>query len=157
MIRISRFLVWTPLGAWLGLGTQSCYEAPSHLWVEYVKCKWLISGEWCCLLDNGPKLTMGQPSSSLKNFATQYLRIIPSVLFFFFCFFFLHEGKLTKLDFWKKSPVGFGGPNNGHIIMFSSFWQKSKPLIFFLLYEKKLSFNFLQKPHWGKSSSLAMF
>ena len=143
MIRIGRFPVWTPLGAWPGLGTQPCYEAPGHLWVKYVKRKWLILGEWCCLLDNGPKLTMGQPSSSLKKFATQDLRIFCFFKSFLclFILFFLHEGRLTKLDFWKKSPVEFGGPNNG-LIMFSNFWQKSKPLIciFFTWVWKKTIF-----------------
>ena len=32
--------VQTPLGAWLGLQTQPCYEAPSDLWAEYVKCSY---------------------------------------------------------------------------------------------------------------------
>ena len=29
--------------------------------------KWLTSGEWGCLLDNGQKLAVGQPNSSLKK------------------------------------------------------------------------------------------
>ena len=37
MIRIGRFPVQTPLGAWLGLGTQPCYEDPGDLPVEIVK------------------------------------------------------------------------------------------------------------------------
>ena len=46
--------------------TQPRYEAPGDL-VEYVKCKWLISGEWGCLLDNGRKLAVGQSNSSSKK------------------------------------------------------------------------------------------
>ena len=37
MQRFRRFLVQTPLGARLGLGTQPCYEAPGDLRVETVK------------------------------------------------------------------------------------------------------------------------
>ena len=40
-------------------------------WPSGRKCKktqWLTSGEWGCPLDNGPKLAMGQPNSSFKNF-----------------------------------------------------------------------------------------
>ena len=55
----NRFPVRTPLGARSGLGTQPRYEAPGDLRVEYVKRKWLTSGEWGCLLDNGPKLAVG--------------------------------------------------------------------------------------------------
>ena len=40
------------------------YKAPGDLWVEYGKRKWLALGEWGCLLDNGPKLALGQPNSS---------------------------------------------------------------------------------------------
>ena len=47
---------------------------PTLLWgsrdlrVKYVKTQWLTSGEWGCLLDNGPKLVVGQPNRSfLKN------------------------------------------------------------------------------------------
>ena len=36
-IRIERFLVQNPLGAWPGLGTQSRYEAPGDLHVEFVQ------------------------------------------------------------------------------------------------------------------------
>ena len=39
MIKVRRFLVQTPLGAWPGLGTQPRYEAPGDLWVEIVKEK----------------------------------------------------------------------------------------------------------------------
>ena len=38
VVRIRRFPVQTPLGARLGLGTQPCYEAPSDLQIENVKC-----------------------------------------------------------------------------------------------------------------------
>ena len=37
VIRIGRFLGQTPLGAWMGLGTQSCYEAPGDPWVTIVE------------------------------------------------------------------------------------------------------------------------
>ena len=37
VIRIGRFPVQTLLGAWLGLGTQPRYEAPSDLLVEIVE------------------------------------------------------------------------------------------------------------------------
>ena len=43
------------------------YKAAGDLQAEYVKCKWLTSGEWGCLLDKGPKFAVGQPNSSLKN------------------------------------------------------------------------------------------
>ena len=36
-IRIGSFLVQTPQGAWLGLGTQPCYEAPGDLQLEIVE------------------------------------------------------------------------------------------------------------------------
>ena len=38
-------------------------------WPPGRKCKtqWLTSGEWGCPLDNGPKLAVGQPNSSLKK------------------------------------------------------------------------------------------
>ena len=67
MIRIGRFPFRTLLGTRPGLGTQPRYEAPGDLRVEYVKRKWLTSGEWGCLLDNGPKLAVGKPNSSQKN------------------------------------------------------------------------------------------
>ena len=41
VIRISRFLIQTPLGAWLHLGTQPCYKAPGELQVEIDKNEWL--------------------------------------------------------------------------------------------------------------------
>ena len=54
----------SPLGAQSGLGTQPRYEAPGDLLVENVKMQWLTSDEWGCLLENGPKLVVGQPNSS---------------------------------------------------------------------------------------------
>ena len=42
----------TPLGAWPGLGTQPCYEAPCNLQIKYRQN------------NNGPKLAIGQPNSS---------------------------------------------------------------------------------------------
>ena len=36
-IRIGRFPVQTPLGAWLGLGTQLRYKVPGNLWVKIVE------------------------------------------------------------------------------------------------------------------------
>ena len=35
--RIGRFLFQSPLGTWLGLGTQLCYKAAGDLQVEIVK------------------------------------------------------------------------------------------------------------------------
>ena len=64
VIRIERFPVQTQLGAQPSLGTQPCYKAPDDLRVKYVKCKWLTSSEWGCLLNNGPRLAVGQPNSS---------------------------------------------------------------------------------------------
>ena len=37
--RIGGFLVQTPLGARMGLGTQPHYETPADLQVKYAKCK----------------------------------------------------------------------------------------------------------------------
>ena len=34
--RIGRILIHTPLGTWLGLGTQPHYKTPSDLWVKQV-------------------------------------------------------------------------------------------------------------------------
>ena len=44
-------------------------------WPSGRKCKtqWLTSGEWGCPLDNGPKLAMGQPNSSLKKKKILYI------------------------------------------------------------------------------------
>ena len=67
VIRIGRFPGRTPLGARPGLGTQPRCKAPSDPRVEYVKRKWLTSGNWSCLLDNGPKLAVGQRNSSYKK------------------------------------------------------------------------------------------
>ena len=47
-----------------GLWDPTMHEAPGDPRVEYVKRKWLTLGEWDCLLDNGPKLAVGQPNSS---------------------------------------------------------------------------------------------
>ena len=67
------------------------YEAPGDLRVEYVKRKWLTSGEWSCLLDNGPKLAMGQPNSSFEKewknqkmiaYTIKLYHQLPSVIFF---------------------------------------------------------------------------
>ena len=67
---MGRFPVQTPLGARPGLGTQLRYEAPGDLRVEYVKRRQrLTAGERGCPLDNGPKLAVGQPNSSLKKIA----------------------------------------------------------------------------------------
>ena len=57
-------LVVTPLGARLGLGTQTPYEVPGDFWVEIAKTQWLTSAEWGYPLDNGPKMAVGQPNSS---------------------------------------------------------------------------------------------
>ena len=56
--------VQTQLGALLGLGVQPRYDAPGDHPAQYVKRKWVTSGEWGCLLDNGPMLAVGQPNSS---------------------------------------------------------------------------------------------
>ena len=37
VIRIGRFPVQNPLDAWPSLRTQTCYETPGNLRVEYVK------------------------------------------------------------------------------------------------------------------------
>ena len=66
MIRIGRLPPRTLLGARPGLGTLPRYEALGDPRAEYVKRKWLTSGEWGCL-DNGPKLAVGQPNSSWKK------------------------------------------------------------------------------------------
>ena len=62
--RIRRVLVQTPLGICPGLVTQPHYEASCDLWIKIVKTQWLISNEWGCPLDNGPKLAVGWPNSS---------------------------------------------------------------------------------------------
>ena len=67
VIRIRKVPVQTPLGTPPGLGTQPRYEAPGDLQVENEKTKWLTSAEQGCLLNNGWKLAMGQPNSSLKK------------------------------------------------------------------------------------------
>ena len=43
------------------------YEALGDPRVKYVKCKWLTSGEWGCLLNNGPKLVHGAAKLQLKK------------------------------------------------------------------------------------------
>ena len=63
-IRIGRFLVQTPLGTRLGLGTQPRYEAPGDLWVEIVENAVINIRLVRLSLENGPKLAVGQPNSS---------------------------------------------------------------------------------------------
>ena len=64
VIRIGRFPVQTPLGVWLGLGTQPIFEAPGDLQLETVKTQWLTLVKWGCPLDNSPKMAVGHPYSS---------------------------------------------------------------------------------------------
>ena len=68
VIRIGRFAVETALDARPGLGTQFRYEAPGDRRVEIVKTQWLTSSWSSCLLENGPKLAVGQPNNSGKKF-----------------------------------------------------------------------------------------
>ena len=57
-------ILFMTVGGRTWLGTQLRYEAPGDLRVEIVTTQWLTSGEWGCLLDNGPKLAVGQASNS---------------------------------------------------------------------------------------------
>lgn len=51
-IRIRRFLIQTPLGAWSDLGTQPCYNwqttltQPSDIWVEVIKMTQRLAQSW---------------------------------------------------------------------------------------------------------------
>ena len=45
VIRIRRFQLQTPLGAWLGLGTQRRYEAPADLQFKIDKTQCLTFGQ----------------------------------------------------------------------------------------------------------------
>lgn len=45
-IRIRRFLIQTPLGAWSDLGTQPCYKAASDIWVEVIKMTQRLAQSW---------------------------------------------------------------------------------------------------------------
>ena len=44
VIRIGRFMVQTPFGAWAGLGTQLHYGARGDLQLKIVKMQWLTLG-----------------------------------------------------------------------------------------------------------------
>ena len=66
-IRVRKFPVQTKLGAQLGLGTQPCYEIHSDFRVEIVKTQLLTAGEWGCPLNNGSKLAVRKPHSSLRK------------------------------------------------------------------------------------------
>ena len=44
VIRIGRFMVQNPFGAWPGLGTQPRYEACGDLQLKIVKMQWLALG-----------------------------------------------------------------------------------------------------------------
>ena len=48
------------------------YEAPGDIQVEIAKMQGLTSGWWGCPLENGPKLTVGQPNSNLKKYSRFY-------------------------------------------------------------------------------------
>ena len=63
-IRIGTFPVEPLLGAWPGIGNQSCCNAPVGLLVRIAERRWLKSGGWGCCPDNGPEMTVGQPNRS---------------------------------------------------------------------------------------------
>ena len=63
-IRIRRFTVQTPLGAWLGLGTLPRYVAPGDLQVELLENAGINIGLVRLSPREWPKVGCGQPNRS---------------------------------------------------------------------------------------------
>ena len=77
------------------------------------KCntQWLTSGEWGCPIDNGPKLALGQPNSSLKKKKTHIRRF-----FILYRSYFYISAKCGRA--WVHSSLH---ANSHHQIVFAKF------------------------------------
>ena len=87
-------------------------------WPSGQKCKmqWLTSGEWGYPLDNGPKMDVGQPNSSLKK----------SNIFFVLS---LHKTvtRFVERCFWYKNSIKKLWPSEALLSIFST-WKSLQVL-----------------------------